>query len=206
MHPAALILCGGMSRRMGRPKALLPFGDEVLLQRIVRLLAPVATPIVVVAAPDQALPALPADVLLARDPISGRGPLQGLAAGLNALPDSADLVFATAVDAPFLRPAWIARLVEHSANADIVIPDIGGYRHPLATLYRRATVLPAVDRLLDAGQLRLLSLCDTVRTVVLNESHFRDIDSHLSTIQNLNTPDDYAQALAQEGLSPPRET
>ena len=38
---------------MGSPKALLAFGAETMLQRVVRLLAPVVSPIVVVAAPGQ---------------------------------------------------------------------------------------------------------------------------------------------------------
>ena len=32
-----IVLCGGKSSRMGQPKYTLPFGDEVLLQRIVRI-------------------------------------------------------------------------------------------------------------------------------------------------------------------------
>jgi len=38
---ALLILAGGKSSRMGQPKAWLPFGDELLLPRIVRLLVEV---------------------------------------------------------------------------------------------------------------------------------------------------------------------
>lgn len=77
MTIAAVILCGGESRRMGRPKAWLPFGPEVMLQRVVRLVGAVAAPIVVVAAPGQDLPTLPAEVSIVRDEISGRGPSAG---------------------------------------------------------------------------------------------------------------------------------
>jgi len=55
-----IILCGGQSKRMGRPKATLPFGGEVMRQRVVRILGEVVTPLVVVAAPEQVLPELPA--------------------------------------------------------------------------------------------------------------------------------------------------
>src|SRR3954454_8053425 len=85
MRRGALILCGGKSSRMGYPKALLPFGPELMLQRVVRLLGEVVAPMVVVAAPDQVLPILPRGVLVARDERAGRGPLQGLLAGLAAL-------------------------------------------------------------------------------------------------------------------------
>ncbi len=108
MTVAAVILCGGPSRRMGRSKAWLLFGDERMLERIVRLAGTVARPVVVVAAADQELPKLPVDVAIVRDPVAGRGPLQGLAAGLGALPDSVELAYATATDVPFLEPRWIA--------------------------------------------------------------------------------------------------
>ena len=85
MTLGAVILCGGQSRRMGQPKAWLPFGRERLLQRVVRLVSTAAEHVAVVAAPGQELPPLPASVVLARDPVRGKGPLQGLAAGLAAL-------------------------------------------------------------------------------------------------------------------------
>ena len=75
MSVAAVILCGGESRRMGRPKAWLPFGEELMLQRVVRLAGLVAWPIVVVAAPGQRLPELSADIVVVRDLVAGRGPL-----------------------------------------------------------------------------------------------------------------------------------
>src|ERR1043165_2456560 len=72
-HPAmrkgAIILCGGKSSRMGRDKATLPFGGELMLARVVRLLSEAVDPqgIVVVAAPNQSLPEVPAPVMIARD-------------------------------------------------------------------------------------------------------------------------------------------
>src|SRR5437764_13948831 len=81
-----LVLAGGQSTRMGSPKATLPFGPELMLQRVVRLLGSVVRPIIVVAAPGQELPPLPADVIVARDEREQRGPLEGLAAGLAAVP------------------------------------------------------------------------------------------------------------------------
>src|SRR5438045_459856 len=80
-----IVLCGGQSRRMGRPKATLPFGPELLLPRVLRLLCQAVDPIVVVAAPEQDLPNLPDETIIVRDEEKGRGPLQGLAAGLAAL-------------------------------------------------------------------------------------------------------------------------
>ena len=48
MTLAGLILCGGASRRMGTPKALLDFGGETVLDRLIRLLGACCNPITVV--------------------------------------------------------------------------------------------------------------------------------------------------------------
>jgi molybdopterin-guanine dinucleotide biosynthesis protein A len=202
MIPGAMIVCGGESRRMGRPKAWLPFGAERLLQRVVRLVSTAADPIVVVAAPGQELPELPASVVVTRDPVSGRGPLQGLAAGLAALPDSVELVYATATDVPFLRPDWIARLAELIGDHDLIIPQTDGYFHPLAALYRRRVVFPAIESLLNADRLRPVFLTEAVRTRIATADELRCVDPELGTLRNLNTPEDYLAALKEAGFSP----
>ena len=200
MSVGAVILCGGESRRMGRPKAWLPFGDERLLERVVRLVGTVARPVVVVAAPAQDLPALAADVAVVRDPVPGRGPLQGLAAGLGALPDSVEFAYATATDVPFLEPRWIGRLVELSAGYDLVMPYIGGFHHPLAALYRPGAVLPAIERLLRDDRLGPSCLVGEVTTRVVEESEMRAVDRDLQTLRNLNLAEDYEEALRDAGL------
>jgi molybdopterin-guanine dinucleotide biosynthesis protein A len=193
---AAIILCGGRSSRMGRPKALLPFGPgEVMLQRVVRLVREVVGPVVVVAASDQEVPPLPPDILIVRDPIADRGPLQGLAAGLAALPIGVELAYATATDVPFLEPAWIRVLVERIGAADLAIPLVGGYHQPLAALYRRSPCLLAAGRLIAEGRMRPAFLIEVVRAIVLDETTMRTVDPRMGTIRNLNTPEEYEAAL-----------
>jgi molybdopterin-guanine dinucleotide biosynthesis protein A len=203
MTPGAIVLCGGQSRRMGRPKLWLPFGPEVLLQRVVRLVGEVAEPIVVVAAPGQDLPDLPGGVSVVRDPVTDRGPLQGLAAGLAALPDSVELAYATATDVPFLAPAWVLRLVELIGEHDLAIPEVGGYLHPLAALYRPGPVRVAVDALLRDGRLRPVFLLEALRARVVDAPTMAPADGDLATLRNLNTPEEYRRALVDAGFAGP---
>src|SRR6516165_10634403 len=107
-----IVLCGGQSSRMGRPKAWLPFGAELMLPRVVRLVSEAVTPVVVVAAPGQDMPPLPPTVEIVRDPEPGRGPLRGLATGLAALQGVAAVAYLSSCDVPFLRPAFVRRLID----------------------------------------------------------------------------------------------
>ena len=195
-----IVLCGGRSRRMGRPKAWLPFGPEVLLRRVCRLLEGVVGPIVVVAGPGQDLPELPGGISIVRDPVADRGPLQGLAAGLRALPDEVELAYATATDVPFLQPAWVARLAELIGDRDLAIPEVGGYLHPLAALYRRATVLPAAEALLAQGRLRPVFLLESLEALKLDSEAMRAVDGDLGTLRNLNDPEEYDRAIRDAGF------
>jgi molybdopterin-guanine dinucleotide biosynthesis protein A len=202
MHCGGIILCGGKSTRMGTAKALLPFGNETLLARAVRLVGEAVDPIVVVAAPEHELPPLAAGVLVARDERQGRGPLEGLRAGLAALVGRADAAFATSCDVPLVVPAFVRRMVElleQSGDAEIAVPRDGELYHPLAAVYR-TSVLRQIDGLLAADRLRPAYLFDVCRTREIPVDELRSVDAELSTLMNCNRPEDYLAALAKAGL------
>jgi molybdopterin-guanine dinucleotide biosynthesis protein A len=198
-RPGGIVLAGGRSTRMGTAKADLPFGDETMLQRVVRLLGSVVSPIVVVAAADQVLPALPADVIVTRDERPGRGPLEGLRAGLKALPDTATVAYVTSCDVPLLVPAFAARMLTLAEGHAIAVMEIDGFTHPLSAVYRRDT-LAQVESLLAQDRLRPAFLFEAVRTRRVQPAEMTAVDPDLRTLRNLNTPDDYRQALADAGL------
>jgi molybdenum cofactor guanylyltransferase len=189
---------------MGCDKASLPFGPETMLQRVVRLLGEVVHPLVVVAAPEQTLPPLPADVLIARDRREGRGPLEGIAAGLTALVGCAEAAYVTSCDVPLLVPGFVQRLIALADAADIVVPVEGDLHHPLAAVYRTA-VLPHVEALLAEDRLRPVFLFERVRTRRVPVDDLRAVDPDLRTLANLNRPEDYLAALTRAGLTPPPE-
>jgi len=190
---AGIVLCGGKSTRMGTSKALLPFGAETMLQRVVRLLGEVVSPIVAVAAKDQELPALPADLIITRDEREARGPLEGLRAGLKALPASAEVAYVTSCDVPLLVPAFVTQMLELARGYDIAVMEIDGFPHPLSAVYHRST-LPRVEALLAEDRLRPVFLFDAVRTRKVKPEEMT-ADPELRTLQNLNTREDYEKAV-----------
>jgi len=184
-----IVLCGGQSLRMGRSKAWLPFGPESMLQRVARIVRQAVQPVVAVAARDQEIPALPSDILVTRDAVNGRGPLQGLAAGLSILNGRVHAAYVTSCDAPFLRVAFVERMIEFLGDYDIVVPEANGLRHPLAGVYR-VSILPEVQELLAADRLRTGLLFDKCRTRVVEAGQLASADPGLQSLRNVNSTED----------------
>jgi len=200
MIQAGIVLCGGKSTRMGVPKATLPFGPETMLQRVVRLLGTVVSPIVVVAARGQELLELPPDVVVTRDERESRGPLEGLRAGLTALPESVDAAYVTSCDVPLLVPAFVQRMFDLLGEHDIAVMEIDGFTDPLSAVYRRTT-LPHIESLLAQDRLRPAFLFDAVRTRRVKVEEMVVADPQLNTLRNLNTREDYLAALTDAGFA-----
>jgi len=198
---AGVVLAGGRSSRMGTPKAALEWHGSTLLRRTVGILArATGGPVVVVRAKGQDLPELPKDVEVIDDPQQNKGPVQGIAAGLAALQDRADVAFVSSTDMPFLHPAFVRRVLRAvHEGADVGLPVALGYPQPLAAAYR--TKLAAVaERLVQADRLRPAFLFEQCAVSRLDEAALRDdpvlaaLDPELTSVINVNEPDDYRTA------------
>ncbi|HWA96966.1 MAG TPA: molybdenum cofactor guanylyltransferase [Pirellulales bacterium] len=192
---AALVLCGGESRRMGRSKACLPFGRETLLERVVRQVGQAVSETIVVAAVDQALPTLAGAVRVVRDERPQAGPLAGLSAGLKALGAHTAAVYVTGCDFPFVQPAFMARLRSLLRGFDCVVPCAGGIEQPLAGVYR-AGIGRVVEDCLNGEKPSLRRLLERLDTQRIDSDELRDVDPRLESLINCNTPEEYRMALA----------
>lgn len=209
---AAIVLCGGESRRMGRPKAWLPFGSETLLQRSVRLFAPHVGRVVVSAAPDQELPPLPPETGVARDHAPGGGPLHGMEAGLDFLasqpsPASSPLewFYWTGCDYPWTSPELLRLLAETlrgDESLDAVVPEVDGFLQPLCAIYRPRVAAP-LSAFLQAGGARVLEFLGRLRLKTLSGDAVQAAGASLSAFHNLNTPAAYASALSRLAAESP---
>jgi molybdopterin-guanine dinucleotide biosynthesis protein A len=200
---AAIVLAGGGSTRMGTDKASLEWHGTTLLRRAVGImLRAVDGPVIVVRAAGQPLPLLPDGIELAQDARPDRGPLEGLAAGLDTLGDRAEAAYLSAVDAPFLHPAFVRRVLELlGPDDDVVLPHAHGFAQPLAAAYRAATVTPPLEELLRAdgplGTRALLARCRVANIAEADLLADRDVaalDPELLSVRNLNEPGEYEKA------------
>lgn len=191
-----VVLCGGKSTRMGTSKAWLQFGNEAMLQRIVRILQQVVEPIVVVKAPEQDIPELPPNVHIVEDFQPGLGPLAGIQCGLTKLNElDTPCSFVTACDAPFLNTDLVRRLTNMVANdSEIVLLDEGKFQHILCAAYR-SSVGQTAKKLIAANRMRPIFLTEEHPTRFIPIESIRDIDPNLDSLKNLNTKEDYERAL-----------
>jgi molybdopterin-guanine dinucleotide biosynthesis protein A len=207
-HTAGIVLAGGRSRRMGTPKAALEWHGSTLLRRAVGIVGrAVDGPVVVVRAPGQALPSLPAHVELAEDAREGRGPLQGIAAGLAAIADRATIVYVSGVDAPLLHPDFIRHVLRSlGPDDDAAVPHARGFPQPLATAYRTA-IATLLDELVAGDRLASRDLFELIRVRVLDAAALladpgvSSQDPMLDSLLNVNEPRAYEAVRSQE---PPR--
>lgn len=179
---AGIVLAGGASRRMGRDKATLVVRGQTLVERVVSTVGTRCAPVFVLAAPGQALPDLPAQIL--RDEVRGVGPLLATARGLRAAADAGRTwAFVCAVDMPHLGTAIIDELTAaaESSAADVVLPW-DGRDHYLAGLYRTGLAARA-DELVAAGERSMRALVDAADTQRIVMEQRRELT-------NVNTPQD----------------
>jgi molybdopterin-guanine dinucleotide biosynthesis protein A len=190
VNATAVVLTGGKSSRMGRPKALLPFENEPLIVHIVRALKSMFAEAVVVAAADQELPPLPAAVV--RDEVPFQGPVGGIYYGLKAA--RGDFCFVTSCDVAFTNLSLISYLISQISKYDVVVPYWQERFQPLHAVYRRS-VIPLLKEQLERGELRPIFLYEKVRTRKVCEKEIHRFDPEGLSFLNMNTPTDYEQAL-----------
>ena len=189
---SAIILAGGKSSRMGRPKALLEFDGAPLIFHLARRLKDLFDEIVVVAAPEQELPELPAMVV--RDEVAHQGPVGGIYYGLKAA--EKEICFVTSCDVAFLNPSLISYFLRQIVNYDVVVPYWEERLQPLHAVYQRS-VLPLLKEQLARAELRPIYLYDKVRTLRIGEDEIRSFDPEGLSFLNMNTPSDYEAAVTR---------
>ena len=186
-----LILAGGMSSRMGRDKAAIPFpgeGGPSLAARVQLALRPLATDCLLAANTSYGL-----GCRLVRDDPEFPGPLGGLLAGLAAA--NSDLVLAVAVDTPFPARALAQGLIELAREnplADLTAASHRGRIEPLFAVYRRraAIRLREMERLPGERGVPLRRAITRLRTIEVAESTWRSWDPGASSFINCNTPEE----------------
>jgi molybdenum cofactor cytidylyltransferase len=151
VNVTCVVLGAGESKRMGRPKLLLAFGERTLIERAIAACACFETVIVASERVASTIPPAPR-----RQVIVNHEPRRGMTHSLRLADAAVDRTRALLVlpgDLPFVDAALIER-VAHAPEADVAYP-VCGHRpgHPVRFSPRARALLP---RLADGDTLRLL--------------------------------------------------
>ena len=186
---AGIVLAAGLSRRMGRPKVLLPLEGRPVVRHVVEnLIAARLAPIIVVTgtehrAIETALAGLPVTLALNAHPESGQA--SSIRVGIAALPPTARAAVVALGDQPFVAPEVIARLLgtrERTGKAIVAPRYRDGRGNPV--LFARETFAEIEQLTGDQGARSVIER-DPSRTAIV------DFDRPMP--QDVDTPEDYAR-------------
>lgn len=195
MKPAGIILAAGLSSRMGRDKAALPYRGSTFLNHLIGLLAPRTDPLVVVLGHHaeairrtiQPTPGLTVAVNAGFE----QGMLSSLQTGIRALPAGTEAALFTLVDLPAVSAETVDRLIEAFAGGSqlLAIPRCAGRRgHPVIA---RQEIL---------AEIAALSATKSPKTVIhahRPETLFVDVDDD-GIFCDVDVPQDYDTLLKQQ--------
>jgi len=213
---AGLLLTGGASRRLGRPKAEVPIGATTLSRRAARVLAEVCEPVVEVGPGVSGLPAV-------REDPPGTGPLAALVAGadrLTALVAGADRPAASgsppaaaapqeagivvfACDLPFVDAPLLALIAAHPSDLTVIPRDRNGRLQYTCARYA-AEAVEAARAMLARGRSSLRELAGSIAVEILEPPAWAEV-AVPHAFDDLDTPDDFARhGIALPGGPPGR--
>ncbi len=196
MHSSltAVILAGGMSRRLGRNKALEPFQGEPLIRRVIARMGQVGESVsVIVNEPKRAHELdLPEEVTSRVDRYPGKGSLGGIVTGLLTSPTEWSAF--CACDMPFVNTRLYRYLAALRDGYDAVVPVVDGRPEPTHALYSRVCIGPIEGRI-AANDLKISSFFSEVRVKLVPEDEIRRLDPDLLSFFNVNTQGDLETAV-----------
>lgn len=192
MTATGFAVAGGGSSRMGRDKALLPWGAGTLLDHALGRLREACGDVAILCGDRPRYQGRGAPVVT--DVVSGAGPLGALVTALEHA-GAAELALLLAVDIPFAPVSLLRDLVARAEGWDAVVPIAAGREQPLCAVYRRTCAAPARRRL-ASGELKMTSFWPDVRVRQVAEADLAAHGNASALLRNLNTWKDYEAARA----------
>ena len=164
---------------------------ERIIDRVARVLSQASDNLLLISNDPAASGWLPG-VRTAADVRPGLGSLGGIH---SALVLSGSPVILVAWDMPFVSAALLRRLRELGAQTDAAVAESGSRRgvEPLCAYYTPACI-PAIERRLDSGDLRVVGFYEDIRVARLSAAEVAQFGDAERLFMNINTPADLSFA------------
>ncbi len=190
-----LILSGGKSKRMGRPKAFLPYEGSTVIGHIVSEIKDLFSEIFIVANEVESFEDLGVDVV--KDILPHRGPLGGILSGL--MTSSNHYAFVMACDMPLIDKRLVRELVSRRQDNDVVVLSHPQGIEPLFGVYSKNCIKP-LEESLFAGNLSVQDFLSGLKAGIYEWMPERADADALPPFFNINTPQDYSRVIARAGM------
>lgn len=190
-----LILSGGKSKRMGRPKAFLPYEGSTVIGHIVHEIKDLFNEVFIVANEVESFEDLGVDVV--KDILPHRGPLGGILSGL--MTSSNHYAFVMACDMPLIDKRLVRELVSRRQDNDVVVLSHPQGIEPLFGVYSKNCIKP-LEESLFAGNLSVQDFLSGLKAGIYEWMPERQDAEALPPFFNINTPQDYSRVIARAGI------
>jgi molybdopterin-guanine dinucleotide biosynthesis protein A len=187
-----LVLAGGVSSRMHRDKAALPYQGKSQLDRVFELASRHVSPVFVSVRADQTADPTRAHRPMIVDCVAGKGPTAGIRSALTAHPHAAWLVLAC--DLPFLSDAVLSQLLRERDPGSLATAYRSahdGLPEPLCAIWEPAAAAALAAYQAAGGH------CPRKFLIRHSARLLEPLDAR--ALDNVNTPEEYAEALAALG-------
>lgn len=186
----ALVLCGGKSRRMGRPKAFLPYEGTTVIEHVLNKVRDLFSEVFLVANEPDLYENLGVDVV--KDILPYRGPLGGILSGL--LVSSHSHAFVIACDMPLVERKIIREMSSKRHGNDVVVLAHEQGIEPLLAVYSKNCIKP-LEESLFAGNLSLQEFLTGLNAQMFRYESSDSETERLPGYFNMNTPQDYSRVI-----------
>ncbi len=183
-------MAGGKSGRMGRDKAMLPWGDSTLLQHVINIVREVTDHVIVVADSSHKYSLLSVKKVVG-DEYPGVGPLAGIITGLNSVESGYHYVLAC--DLPCINSEVLRMLMRSVAGYAAAVPCVGNRLEPLCAVYHKECVTHFIGALELGADLSVHGALSSLNLNRVTESDLRTVDPDLRSFINLNTLEEYGR-------------
>lgn len=188
----AMVLCGGRSKRMGRPKAFLPYEGSTIISHIVATMTELFVRTILITNEPEAYEDLGVDVV--KDILPHRGPMGGILSGL--VTSETEYAFVIACDMPLVSKKLIRGMTETRHGYDVVVLSHEDGLEPLLGIYSTSCIKP-LEESLFAGNLSVQDLITGLKTTTFKFNSQKYEPDVLPPYFNINTPQDYSKLITK---------
>jgi molybdopterin-guanine dinucleotide biosynthesis protein A len=189
---SGVVLAGGKSSRMKIDKGLILLKDKPLVLWTLERLSEIVDEIVVSvpkSPPFDLLRIIGPEITIVKDEEIGLGPIEGML--LSFKKAKGDYVAVAPCDSPFIQTSLYELLFKEAEGRDGAIPVIRGYHEPLIAVYHRKNSITALNRILTAGNFKIIEAYPFLDLKFVDEATIKTVDSNLRSFININTTEDF---------------